>query len=195
MYSRVTCNFVFPEEIERPILKIKKGQELDEDFMDKVDEGIMQQNLEGKYDEPSDDIPEPDDDALIQYYKKIEVALEKLKEGSERYLTPEALAIYSPKMLTILDNIMNEEHISTHLLYSQFRTLEGIEVFKMVLEQNGFVELAVIKRENGDYVLNIPEDKLRNPKFALYTGTEDVEERKLLEIYSTTIGAYYRKVF
>ena len=49
----------------------------------------------------------------------------------------------------------------------------------MVLEQNGFVELAR-KNGAGEYILNIPEDKLDYPKFALYTGMEDSDEREVV---------------
>lgn len=180
VYSRVSCNFVFPKEIERPILKMKKGKEIDEDFMDIVDESVTQSNLEGKYDEPSEELPEPEDESLLIYYEKIKIALEKLQEKSSEYLTPRSLVQYSPKFLSILENITNEENVSTHLLYSQFRTLEGIAVFKMILEENGFVELALRKDESGQYVLNIPPEKLNHPKFALYTGTEDSEEREIV---------------
>ena len=58
-------------------------------------------------------------------------AMSELKDNEEFYLTPEGkdgsggLAIYSPKFLHILENIVDPEHVGLHLIYSQFRTIEG----------------------------------------------------------------------
>ena len=38
------------------------------------------------------------------------------------------------------ENIVDPTHKGLHLVYSQFRTLEGIGIFKLVLLANGFVE-------------------------------------------------------
>ena len=52
---------------------------------------------------------------------------------SKEYLTEEGLKIYSPKFRAILNNITDPDHKGLHLVYSQWRTLEGIGLFKMVL--------------------------------------------------------------
>ena len=80
-----------------------------------------------------------------------------LDEQKERFLTPEGLEIYSPKFLEILDNITDEAHRGCHMVYSQFRTLEGIGIFKLVLEANGFAEFK-LKKEGGNWVLDIKEE-------------------------------------
>ena len=36
----------------------------------------------------------------------------------------------------MLENIEDPKNSGLHLIYSQFRTLEGIGVFKLVLEEN-----------------------------------------------------------
>ena len=60
-------------------------------------------------------------------------------------MTPEALQIYSPKFLNILENIKDESHVGLHLVYSQFRTLEGIGILKLILEANGFTQFKLVK--------------------------------------------------
>ena len=182
-YSRAFCNFVFPEGITRPTLFSEKIKDvdlskIDEDFADIVDDTVKDANLEGKFEEGSPTSKMAD--KLAIYYEKIRNVLGQIRDRSDEFLTPENLINYSPKFLKILENIIDEEHLGSHLLYSHFRTVEGIEIFKMVLEQNGFVELALRKNGAGEYVLNIPEDKLDYPKFALYTGMEDSDEREVV---------------
>ena len=114
------------------------------------------------------------------------------------------LDMYSPKYLRILQNLMNENHVGLHLLYSQFRTLEGIGIFRIILNYYGYTEFR-IKKENDvarmTYKLDIrnpyykhksfmenPDNKeddyitsLKGRKFyALYTGKEDAEEKEMI---------------
>lgn len=56
---------------------------------------------------------------------------------------PYGLDILSPKYLKILENISNTEGLV--FCYSQFRNVEGIEMFKHVLLANGYSELIVDK--------------------------------------------------
>jgi hypothetical protein len=107
--------------------------------------------------------------------------LDYLEEHGQEYLTPEALQTYSPKMLAMLKNMLDPDHIGNHLVYSQFRTMEGIGIFKLVLLENGFAEFR-LKRRSGDNQWEIdmdPED-MQKPTFALYTGTEDTEMREIV---------------
>ena len=41
------------------------------------------------------------------------------------------------------------ENSGLHLIYSQFRTIEGIGVFSMVLEQNGFAQFKIAQDDRG----------------------------------------------
>ena len=65
------------------------------------------------------------------------------------------------------------------MVYSQFKTLEGIGIFKLVLEANGFAELK-LKKENNIYQLDISEADKGKPMFASYTGDEEVDEKEIL---------------
>jgi hypothetical protein len=46
--------------------------------------------------------------------------------------------MYSPKILEMIDHIKNPEHDGSHLLYSNFRTLGGISIMQLALEEHGF---------------------------------------------------------
>jgi hypothetical protein len=113
------------------------------------------------------------------YDKAVTLALQKLDKNKDKYLTPEALQIYSPKFLNILENIKDQSHVGLHLVYSQFRTLEGIGILKLILEANGFTQFKLVK-ENDKWKIGIPEEDKDKPTFALYTGTESTEEKEIV---------------
>ena len=90
------------------------------------------------------------------------------------------MEIYSPKYLNLLENIEDPENIGLHLVYSQFRTLEGIGMFTMVLDYNGFTRFKIKKNATGDWELDISEENRGKPTYALYTGTESAEEKEVI---------------
>ena len=66
------------------------------------------------------------------------------------------------------------------MVYSQFRSFEGIEVFRLVLEHNGFAQFKVKANGAGGFDLDMSEDDLGKPTYVLYTGTETPEEKELV---------------
>ena len=114
------------------------------------------------------------------YRDRIQKALQLLFKNRRKYLSPRALAIYSPKFLKVLQNITSSDNPGLHLIYSQFRTIEGIGVLALVLEANGFRRFQ-IKKINGiwDIPPMTPEDAGK-PTFALYTGSETAEEKEII---------------
>ena len=120
------------------------------------------------------------------YAKRIQNSLVELKKRQDEIFSREGLAKYSPKFLNILKNIENSEHEGLHLVYSQFRTLEGIAIFKMVLEANGFAEFKIAKSSTGSWQMVDQEGAEGKPRFVLYTGTESVEEKEIIRnIYNS----------
>ena len=170
---------------------------VDESVLDPITDASKMMDLESIQDEgiENNSIGESQKDL---YNKQIERALKLLHDRKDQLLTHENLNNLSPKFLACLQNIINPEYNGTHLLYSQFRTIEGIGIFKLVLEANGFVELklktTIIQPRNIEqldvnaknvvgetkYVLDIPEEKWGLPKFALYTGTENEIEKEYI---------------
>ena len=92
-------------------------------------------------------------------------------------MTTDNLGTYSPKFLEIYNNIVEKRGL--HLVYSQFKTLEGIGIFKLVLEANGFAEFK-LKKQDGLYVIDIAPGDRGKPMFASYTGDEEVDEKEIL---------------
>jgi len=187
IFSRAFCNFVFPRQIGRPMPHA--GQDIgsaiaapgaDEDALDVVslDEKIA--NVDGRYDQSDREALQAHAASDMTYESRITAALRALREGANKYLSPAGLEIYSPKFLAILNNIQGPEGRGLHLLYSQFRTLEGIGIFKLVLEENGFAQFKIKKNAAGLWELDIDPADRPKPKFALYTGTEDTVEKEIV---------------
>ena len=188
IFSRAFCNFVFPTQIVRPMpkdgetLEDAAKKEADEDILDNASNEERIQNVDGRYDaDDTNELEEEDREKKDDSYEtRINQALEMLWRQRERFLTPDALETYSPKFLTILQNIENPEHRGLNLIYSQFRTLEGIGIMKLVLMANGFAEFKIRKNDAGIWRIDINEDDIGKPTFALYTGTETYEEKEIV---------------
>ena len=123
----------------------------------------------------------------VEYKEAIKNSMRYLQIHSQEYLSPEGLKTYSPKYLAMLDNIDDPEHKGLHLIYSQFRSMEGIGIFCLVLEANGFAKFKIKRTGINGWEINMSEEDMGKPCYALYTGTEDAEEREIIRnIYNGT---------
>jgi len=160
IYTRQICNFVFPEDISvRPQLDIKKDVKINA----KTENG-EQLNKEEK-------------DAFIEKKKITETALNELSKNADVYLKPgpDGLNKYSPKMEKMLS--MLNEAPGLVLIYSQFRSREGIELFARILNENGY-------QEYGDSTDKNTKNKSQNKIYGIYSGEEDQKQRqKTLEVF------------
>ena len=117
---------------------------------------------------------------VAQYQAAITKAIRDLKVSAGSFLIPDELATYSPKFLHLLHNILDKSHVGLHLVYSQFRTLEGIGIIKLILEANGFSQFKINKSSTGDWTIDMTPEEQERPCFALYTGTESAEEKEIV---------------
>ena len=188
IFSRAFCNFVFPRpDIKRPMPNDTDdleaaiiNEEATEDVVDAKSALEKINDVDGKYERDEVDKQAAETDIETRsYQEKIKAALEQLKLNSSTYLSFSGLKTYSPKFLNMLENLQNPSHVGLHLVYSQFRTLEGIGILKLVLEHNGFAQFKV-KQTAGVWSLNISEEDMSKPKFVLYTGTETAEEKEIV---------------
>ena len=192
IFSRLFCNYVVPE---RPIPEKhkkskeekgeEKGEEKEESNMAQlIKEGMRVENRQDVEDDREGEIE--GDEILeeiggVTYKERLDAALRNIKEHSNDFLTPEALQIYSPKFLNMLENIDDPtNHPGLHLVYSQFRTMEGIGIFSLVLEKNGFARFKIKKNIQNFWEIDISEVDEGKPTYALYTGTETSEEKEIL---------------
>jgi hypothetical protein len=195
IFSRAFCNFVFPRPaIPRPMpdKKNKAGEEIDlagaigAEGVDEDDIDAVSAKEKAERDEAFDEDADADVEGLgtepagkISYKERINTALKNLEKDAGKYLSPEGLQVYSPKFLNILENIQDADHKGIHLIYTQFRALEGIGILKLVMEANGYTQFK-IKKSGETWQLVLPEAELGKPMFALYTGTESAEEKEII---------------
>ena len=176
IFSRAFCNFVFPApDIIRPIPNQDDLGAIENE--DLLDTGVKVENIDGKYD--VDELGEPLDANSIAYDERIQAALSLLDTNKSKFLTKDKLKIYSPKFLEVLEKLSDPDNLGMHLIYSQFRSLEGIAIFKLVLIANGYAEFNITNK-SGIWTLDIAKQDIDKPKFVLYTGTESVEKKEIL---------------
>ena len=196
IFSRLFCNFIIPD---RPIPIRKKKEEGKEEEKEEVGEeesNIVAALKQGKKIEAKQDVQderegEIEGDEVLEdlggttYMERLQNKMKEMEEHSNDFFTPEALQTYSPKFLTILENIQDPEYQGLHLVYSQFRTAEGIGLFTLVLNKNGFTQFKIKKNTAGLWQIDIPEADEGKLTYALYTGTESVEEKEIVrKIYN-----------
>jgi len=208
--SRACCNFAFPDPPGRPMPFVKKKGDDEEE---EEDEDKLARMMGGRHAEEGDESPAHDnkfarmiggtpteEDALddeggvndegdsspVEYAERIQIALQYLADRPDEFLNPDKLKEFSPKFARILENIMDPANVGLHLLYSQFRTVEGIGLMKIILEANGYAQFKIHKKSANEWTIDQTDEDKDKPKFMLYTGTESEEEKDiLLKIYNS----------
>jgi len=189
IFSRAACNFAFPKPPGRPMPDKKGEKDIDESKFDAIPADFLQETNDYADIEDQDTLKSESAEPAIEYNQRIQLALKFLKDNASDYLSPGALEIYSPKFLQILENLQDPENEGLHLIYSNFRTIEGVGILKLILEANGFAQFKIQKKTTGDWEIIQSEEDMNKPKFFLYTGTESVEEKEILRnIYNSQWG-------
>jgi len=150
IYTRQLSNFVFPPGVVRP-------------GFDEVAALLRPDSERKKKTDVDEEATQEDTEISKKQKKAIDKALTELEAGSAEYFSIEGLEKYSPKMLDILEKI--EASPGLVFVYSDFRTLEGVGIFALVLKQHGYVPFD-------------PKDPTKKKTFALYSGSEDMKTRK-----------------
>jgi len=166
-FSRMVCNFAFPEEIERVYPNdIKKAikKEIDEDANSNA-------SIE------SDIIIKEEPKAFEVYETKLKLAIQQLLD--KQYLTYEnTKKEFSPKFSAMLDDMNNTT--GSCLVYSQFRSVEGLGLFTEFLNMNGYKQVD-LKKVDGEFYLtddDIFEERYDNKRYVIFD--QDREKTKYL---------------
>ena len=176
--SRMCCSFTFPNDIPRPRFKDIELEE--EDELEKSNETKEVKNKK----------------RIIINKKKVEIyqqqkrsALRELSDKKGYYLckgtvdVPGMLYKLSPKYVKVLENL--EKNPGLSFIYSEYRNLEGIAVFSLVLEANGYAKFDVKKNDDNKWVLDINEDDMDKPKYIVWGGKKDkAKDDLLLKIFN-----------
>ena len=122
---------------------------------------------------------------VLTYQERIKRAMDKLDTNRDNYLKLDSnvaegrLAQYSTKLDQMIRRIMVSR--GSNLVYSQFKTVEGLGVLRLALKANGFTEIEI---EGGNWqtkaVRGITDNKLRFTQAteeSLRKGPEAQEKR------------------
>jgi hypothetical protein len=215
IFSRLRCNYAVENRPYPDAFKsngTKEEETEGEGLIGKLREAEKKRNENDLSNENEGEIEGEDilnDLGGINYAEQVQQTLRDINDNPAKYLSPEGLKKYSPKFLKMLQNIQDPNNVGLHLVYSQIRTLEGIGIFSLVLEHNGFSRFQIKKEANGgwDMVESENENEItrgeessdeleeinvadieavvkpqrkRKPSFVLYTGTESADEKEIV---------------
>lgn len=175
VFSRATCNFVFPEDIDRPFPSGTSGlKEEDEKEMDEAN--FQEDNYQALKRRKN-----------LKYEQDKNEAFNLLNSQKDKYLNLKNINQFSTKYQQMFNNLQKSK--GTSFIYSQFRSLEGIGILSLMLLANGYAEYKLIFNSDlNDWEEDIlPEDEDK-PKFAFYTGTETNEYKEIIKkIYNNDL--------
>jgi hypothetical protein len=203
--TRAACNWVFPEEIPRPaftkeeqakVLGLdKKEQLIAADLAEETDVEQAPATGGAGTEEPSTtailaDEPVAAEEPVLDagLASKVTSLLAGLEAKADPYLNKE-LATFSPKYAAILANIRTSP--GPVLVYSQFKTLEGLGIFAAALRAapEGYIPLDIVQGADGEW--SIPDALMAadRPRYILYTGDQPLEKRRLLlQLYNADVA-------
>jgi len=163
-FSRMVCNFAFPDEIARIFpndVRVLMKKELKE--MANVDSDNADI-------EDADAAKQLNKDVVAAYSEQLDVAMNKLVK--QDYLEIEKLRdVYSPKFAQMYEDIRASP--GSVLVYSQFRMIEGLGIFKEVLNRQGFAEINIVNSEDFGYMIDdmdIFDEKYDNKRYVIFNS-------------------------
>jgi len=171
-FSRLVCNFAFPDEIIREFpqdIRLLKKKEISLNDEDKDDDDIVEVDI--------------NKEVAVEYELTLNKALKELRKGN--YLDVKNLEEnYSPKFANMLEDINTSP--GTVLVYSQFRVVEGLGIFKEVLNKQGYIEINITKSEEYGYIFENPDvfDKKYDNKRYVVFNSDRVKTNILMKIFN-----------
>ena len=118
--------------------------------------------------------------------------LNLLEKDADKYLSMSngSLAKYGPKMAALIARLALCQ--GTALIYSQFRTLIGLNVLALALQQTGnYVQFKITKSEGKWKIADFDKWNPKQMRYVFYTGGEGQDER---EIYRHIFNNSYQQL-
>lgn len=175
-YSRAICNFAFPKTIKRPYPSDMKFITSELDTVDN-NEPIEVKQAADKTKTSKDTEKAISKDLYASYIDK---AVKDLEKGD--YLNGDNLKDLSPKFFRLYENMLKTN--GTILIYSQFRTVEGIKIISKVLDKRNFAEFKIKKDKDGNWTIDVKEVDINKPKYIVFESDQE-RNKILLKIFNS----------
>lgn len=179
IFSRAACNFAFPADMDRPRPSDYRDVQMALGVADEEKAPVKGAAEAEEVDSVEEEVLAPKRE---DYATAITSAIAELRSKAGEIFSAENLPKYSPKFQAMIDNM--EGARGPMLVYSQFKTLEGIGLFSMALEaQKGYVKFDITPAADGGWTLTeeTRTSGATTPRYITYTGDEDAEKRNILK--------------
>jgi len=190
-FSRMVCNFAFPDEINRifpndiRVLMKKELREMvnvdSDNSADLADDGDDSAGANAGADAAA--AKQLNKDVVAAYSEQLDAAMNKLVK--QDYLDINKLRdIYSPKFAQMYEDINTSP--GSVLIYSQFRMIEGLGIFKEVLNRQGYAEINIVNNEEFGYMVDdieVFDEQYDNKRYVVF-NSDRVKTNILMNIFN-----------
>jgi hypothetical protein len=203
MGSRAACNFVFPEDVPRPNVSAKDKQKLlgiengpqrivAADYVEVIEPVTEIYEGAGPVVAVADEAVVAAAPVAASLTSIIGTLMSGLEAKGDEYLNT-GLANFSGKYAAMIANI--RKSAGPVLVYSQFKTLEGLGIFAAALRAapEKFVPLDIrLSASTGQWEIPeilMTEEMIKRPRYIMYTGDQALDKRRLLlQLYNADIA-------
>lgn len=192
-FSRMVCNFAFPDEINRVFpndvrvlmkKELKEMVNVDSDNGDDLDAAeAAEAEAAGAGATGAADAKKLNKEVVAAYGEQLDAAMDRLVKND--YLEIDKLReVYSPKFAQMYEDINSSP--GSVLVYSQFRMIEGLGIFKEVLNRQGYAEINIVNNEEFGYMVDDIEvfDKIYDNKRYVVFNSDRVKTNILMNIFN-----------
>jgi hypothetical protein len=134
-------------------------------------------------DDGKDDAKQLNKDVATAYNSQLDDAMNKLIRSD--YLDIDKLHnLYSPKFAQMYEDINTSP--GSVLVYSQFRMIEGLGIFKEVLNRQGYAEINIINSEDFGYMIDdidVFDEKYDNKRYIVF-NSDRIKTNILMNIFN-----------
>jgi hypothetical protein len=187
MFTRLICNYaVDGRPYPNPLDKRKRttiGQTDDDVLVDSIFRRKRDRDDLSDSSEETTELDELMEDIGGPVYKNLlERKVKDMKSDPGSYFSMDSLVSHSPKFRAAIENINRIDNIGLNLVYSQFRSFEGLTLFSLALDFNGFCPFK-LQYINAKWVVDadcLSSDNIRKPKYGMYGDDGNKEKRDVL---------------
>ena len=175
-FSRMVCNFAFPDEINR-IFPQDVRMLMKKEIVNNDSDKSSQSNKD------EDGAKQLNKDVAAAYSDQLDDAMNKLIKSD--YLDIDKLHnLYSPKFAQMYEDINTSP--GSVLVYSQFRMIEGLGIFKEVLNRQGYAEINIINSDDFGYMIDdidVFDKKYDNKRYVVF-NSDRIKTNILMNIFN-----------